>query len=184
MSLSLYRLILLSFSSCVFTLRSSFEALATLVRLLPLPLLEDHSQAIFLPMTLRLVRTHLDTVITVTHIFYEILFIISRSIAVISKPSSLSSPSFLLPSFPSPLALLFLFCLPHFISLAYPTTPVTPTNLPPSPPLFLHFTPSQVNDASPVCREAASDVIAALARRSHTILMLILSPALMCPGWP
>ena len=38
---------------------SSFEALATLVKLLPLPLLEDHAQSIFLPMTLRLVR--LDT---------------------------------------------------------------------------------------------------------------------------
>ena len=34
---------------------SSFDALTTLVRLLPLPLLEDHSQSIFLPMTLRLV---------------------------------------------------------------------------------------------------------------------------------
>ena len=36
---------------------SSFDALAILVRLLPLPLLEDHSLSIFLPMTLRLVST-------------------------------------------------------------------------------------------------------------------------------
>jgi hypothetical protein len=36
--------------------QSSFEALATLVRLLPLPLLEDHAASVFLPMTLRLVR--------------------------------------------------------------------------------------------------------------------------------
>ena len=35
--------------------QSSFEALATLVRLLPLPLLEDHAASVFLPMTLRLV---------------------------------------------------------------------------------------------------------------------------------
>ena len=37
--------------------QSSFEALATLVRLLPLPLLEDHAASVFLPMTLRLVST-------------------------------------------------------------------------------------------------------------------------------
>jgi hypothetical protein len=35
---------------------SSFEALETLVRLLPLPVLEDNAQSIFLPMALRLVR--------------------------------------------------------------------------------------------------------------------------------
>jgi hypothetical protein len=34
---------------------SSFEALETLVRLLPLPVLEDNAQSIFLPMALRLV---------------------------------------------------------------------------------------------------------------------------------
>jgi hypothetical protein len=38
--------------------KSSFEALSNLVRLLPLSLLEDHSQAIFLPMTLRLVKIY------------------------------------------------------------------------------------------------------------------------------
>ena len=140
--------------------QSSFEALATLVRLLPLPLLEDHAASVFLPMTLRLVSYQFHVILCACLGLISCLFhtILSRLFPVIFTLVILRLSSSPL----KPRILVYTLLFPPLYSSSFPFPPLRSNQL----PLFITTVcHGQVNDPSPVCREAAADVIASLARR-------------------